>query len=332
MRGDARALERATGVLAALPPVEHAIAYGSAVLADAVAASSSAPALDVLLTVRDPVAWHETNMRANPSHYAPQMRLVGARGTDAVSRAVGVGAHYNAALADNRGRGYKYGVVGTSAAVEDLTTWKYLFFAGRMHKPHVTLVASEAMLAAQKENVAFACRAALLLLPETFSELEFIRALVRLSYDGDIRFLFAAEDARKIERIASGNVEETRSMYEETLRVAFRDTVCVSQTLGGTWTQDKSVEVLRSHAAGLPVNVLAGLSSSRVDGSSIGDARRSNVAVDAQRDAVRRRIRDIVRVSSTRQAFAALLSTSPLKAMAYVGAKFVKSAASRFGR
>jgi len=325
MRGDARALERAAGVLAALPPVEHAIAYGSAILADAVAASPSAPALDVLLTVRDPVAWHEANMRENPSHYAPQMRLVGARGTDAVSRAVGVGAHYNAALADNRGRGYKYGVVGTSAAVEDLTTWKYLFVAGRMHKPHVTLVASEAMLAAQKENAAFACRAALLTLPETFSELEFIRALVRLSYDGDIRFMFAAEDARKVERIASGNAEETRAMYEETLRGAFfRDVVCASSTSGGAWTQDKSLDVTRAHVAGLPANVRAGLPRLDGDEDALGAASRS--------DAVSQRIRDIVRVSSTRQALAAFLSTSPSKALAYVGAKFFKSAASRFGR
>jgi translocator assembly and maintenance protein 41 len=37
-----------------------------------------------------------------------------------------------------------------------------------------------------------------------------------------------------------------------------------------------------------------------------------------------------VRVSSARQAFAALLSTSPTKTVGYVGAKFLKAASSLF--
>ena len=46
-------------------------------------------------------------------------------------------------------------------------------------------------------------------------------------------------------------------------------------------------------------------------------------------DAVRACVRQIVRASTLRQAVAGLLSTSPLKTIAYVGAKFVKSAQSR---
>jgi len=331
---DARVLERASRALASLPPVNHALAYGSAVLADAVVAAARAPALDLLLAVDDPAAWHEMNMRKNPSHYASHVRLAGARAIGAVSRAVGVDAHYNAALADDRGRGYKYGVIATADAVDDLRRWKYLFIAGRMHKPHVTMVASEAVRAAQVANVEFASRAALLTLPETFTELEFVRALVRLSYDGDVRFVFAAEDPQKVERIANGNVAATRSMYSGTLSEAFGEYVNASAVDGGLWRQDKSANAMRAHIAGLPSNVLArlvvkgerfGASGRDDDFASKGDAER--VA-----SAVRQRMREIVRVSSARQAFAALLSTSPLKVLAYLGAKFFKSTASRLER
>ena len=66
--------ERIAGVVGGLPAVEHAVAYGSAVLTNASFADSSA-ALDVLVAVSDPVKWHEENMRVNPSHYAMQMRM-----------------------------------------------------------------------------------------------------------------------------------------------------------------------------------------------------------------------------------------------------------------
>ena len=77
------------------------------------------------------------------------------------------------------------------------------------YKPHETVRACDAGDAARGEQRGSG-DAALLTLPESFTELEFHRAIVRLSYDGDVRFLFAAEDESKVERIARSNGEGLR--------------------------------------------------------------------------------------------------------------------------
>ena len=323
-----RVTERVRELLGALPRVEHALAYGSVVLRDA-SVERSERALDVLALVEDPLTWHAANMARNPSHYAPQMRAIGARGVVGVSAGLGCGTHYNARLTDASGRGYKYGVASVEDVVRDLVRWEHLFVAGRMQKPHETVVESAALRAARERNVRNAANAALLALPETFTEFEFHRAVVRLSYDGDIRFLFAAEDEKKIERIARSNGDAMRDMYAEALHEIRAGGDLEASTTN--WSQDKSAAALERRVLSLPAAVLTmirgemGLMS--VDDATLaaalgGDRARASSLVKAC-------LRRIVRVSSFRQALAGLLSTSPAKTLAYVGAKFSKSARSR---
>ena len=100
--------------------------------------------------------------------------------------------------------------------VKDLEVWNHLFVAGRLHKPHETVRACDAVTRGAGQRAAAQRRiAALLTLPESFTELEFHRAIVRLSYDGDVRFLFAAEDESKVERIARSNGEGLREASED---------------------------------------------------------------------------------------------------------------------
>ncbi len=326
--------ERIAGVVGGLPAVEHAVAYGSAVLTNASFADSSA-ALDVLVAVSDPVKWHEENMRVNPSHYALQMRMCGAAGVDGLARTVGAATHFNARLADASGRAFKYGVVSVDDCVNDLEVWNHLFVAGRLHKPHETVRACDAVTRAQARNARSAANAALLTLPESFTELEFHRAIVRLSYDGDVRFLFAAEDESKVERIARSNGEGLREAYEDVVRELL-DASVVNVRSTGAWSQDVSPETLRGRVKTLPDTVMAMLRNVRrldasADAAAVAESVCASVGDDPERvgDVVRACVRQIVRASTLRQAVAGLLSTSPLKTIAYVGAKFVKSAQSR---
>ncbi len=326
--------ERIAGVVGGLPAVEHAVAYGSAVLTNASFADSSA-ALDVLVAVSDPVKWHEENMRVNPSHYALQMRMCGAAGVDGLARTVGAATHFNARLADASGRAFKYGVVSVDDCVKDLEVWNHLFVAGRLHKPHETVRACDAVTRAQARNARSAANAALLTLPESFTELDFHRAIVRLSYDGDVRFLFAAEDESKVERIARSNGEGLREAYEGVVRELL-DASVVNVRSTGAWSQDVSPETLRGRVKTLPDTVMAMLRNVRrldasADTAAVAESVCASVGDDPERvgDAVRACVRQIVRASTLRQAVAGLLSTSPLKTIAYVGAKFVKSAQSR---
>lgn len=329
--------ERVSSVLATLPPARHAFAYGSAVLRDA-SVSNVERALDLVVVVDDPVRWHVENMEMNPSHYAGQMRASGVRGVDFVSRRLGVGAHYNSRLSDAHGRAFKYGVVGKKDLLDDMHTWRHLFVAGRMHKPHYEALGCEEVRRAQTLNIRAAARAALLTLPESFSEGEFHRAVVGLSYHGDIRFIFAAEDGKKIERIATANADEMREMYAEALaeRVDI-GTLSESPPTSSSWSQDKSLDTVIGLLADLPPSVLTMLGNAVRVPVDMSPEETATVVSEAFKNdstrisaAVSVCLRQIVRVSSARQAFAALLSTSPTKTVGYVGAKFFKAASSLF--
>lgn len=326
---------RVVDALSNAPECEHVLAYGSAVLR-AASVTNTKSALDILCVVENVQEWHETNVHRNPSHYASQMRVIGSQGIVKVSRVVGCGTHYNARLFDARGEPFKYGVASVEDVVRDLERWEYLFVAGRMQKPHETMLTSAAVRDAQRVNVRNAANAALLTLPESFSELDFHRALVRLSYDGDVRFLFAAEDDKKVERIASANGDAMRDMYADTV-TELGDALDASSS---TWWQDKSPSALRARLEALPVTVRAMMSAAtrvRV-GEGVESSKRwaadvcAALSDDQERvgSTTRACLRQIVRTSSLRQAVAGLLGTSPTKTVAYVGAKFYKSARSRF--
>ena len=76
----------------------------------------------------------------------------------------------------------KYGVVATSAMCTDLSDWSTLYVAGRLHKPVTHLMApSPTLAAAQEANLDSAVAAALLLLPPSFSSIEFYKVICGIS-------------------------------------------------------------------------------------------------------------------------------------------------------
>jgi len=102
---------------------------------------------------------------------------------------------------------WKYGVIGVEQLVEDLTTWNHLFIAGRLHKPVLDLDVSyfshTAMdiKDARRQNLKAAAAAAMIILPQNFSELDLYYVISSLSYAGDIRLLLGAENPKKLENI-----------------------------------------------------------------------------------------------------------------------------------
>ena len=78
----------------------------------------------------------------------------------------------------------KYGVVQRCSALQDLLDWDYLYVAGRLHKPVLTLKECPLVAAAQRHNAASAVAVALLLLPQRFSWDSMMHKLCSLSYRG----------------------------------------------------------------------------------------------------------------------------------------------------
>ncbi|KAL6759699.1 mitochondrial matrix Mmp37-domain-containing protein [Haematococcus lacustris] len=201
-------------ILTHLPAASYAFAYGSGVLTqpglynarESQASTQSqakptadsqarGPQLDFILAVPDPSAWHAENIRANPSHYSWVAQL-GPRAVTGIAQHIGVGIHFNT-LVNINGQLVKYGVVGCNCLEDDLLTWRYLYVAGRLHKPVVHLVGrSQALAMAQAANLRAAAATALLLLPPSFTTQDLLVKLVGLSYHGDVR-MGLAEDPHK---------------------------------------------------------------------------------------------------------------------------------------
>ena len=112
-------------------------------------------------------------MQQNRDHYS----AVATGGPDLIAKVagMGVGVYYNTLVEHELGCTIKYGVVSTADLITDLTDWRHLYLAGRLHKPVLAVTppggTSEATLAeAFAANHAAAARAATLLLPERFTE------------------------------------------------------------------------------------------------------------------------------------------------------------------
>ena len=231
------------------PGIVHAIGYGSGVFVqqqqssldnvDAEKKSSGcasfaadnqvetietdAPMIDLLLTVSDSISFHTQNLQRYPNHYSALARLCGPKFCNGLQRSerCGAGVFFNplvdspAAASDvndaRRGRKIKYGVIQIDDLINDLTTWRWLYVAGRMHKPTVTVEGLEdcdRVAVAQKQNLDMALAASLLLLGSDASNIEIdsktyelttlFEKIASLSYKGDPRMDVGGEDPHKI--------------------------------------------------------------------------------------------------------------------------------------
>ncbi len=81
----------------------------------------------------------------------------------------------------------------------------------RVLKPHAPLAEP------QQANLEGALRAALLLLPETFTDFQLFAAVASLSYRGDFRMAFGAENPRKVTNIVEGSLSHFHALYHPAL-------------------------------------------------------------------------------------------------------------------
>lgn len=164
--GKARGLLAVPDVLPRFPPVRWAAAYGSAALQQAGYKPKNNSMIDYVFAVDSPAEWHAANIAANPSHYSflkyfgsgvvghaqehwasgestrtphpPQLDLRGCVSESGCVRGV-PGVYYNTLIDWDDGLRIKYGVVSVNKLAEDLTDWRHLYIAGRLHKPVITL-------------------------------------------------------------------------------------------------------------------------------------------------------------------------------------------------
>lgn len=203
-------------ILSIFPEVAFAMAYGSGVVEqagydyslakrpDSVLNSNNdsaslLPMLDFIFVVEDSEAWHTENINRNPSHYSSVIKSP--RSISYFQDQISANFWFNAYIPMNilnfQGRLMKYGVINKKNFIEDLTNWTQLYAAGRLHKPVRFLKVNPDLWEAIYYNYAQAVSTSLLLLPETFKEVDLYMTIASLSYTGDPR-MFIGENPKKV--------------------------------------------------------------------------------------------------------------------------------------
>lgn len=207
----------------------HAFAYGSGVFSQdenpkkekdptATGAGKKNSVVDLILVVSDALKFHAEQRKRYPSHY----------GVYSANFATYLQRH-NDYLRSNpklyfvlRNDNVKYGVVQYDDLVVDLRDWRYLYIAGRMHKPVLTLRTDARVRNNQEEcNLPFALATALALTSsadKNTAEAEdsaVFMNIAALSYAGDPRTGWA-EAPDKIHSLvhSDGQLERFRRLYE----------------------------------------------------------------------------------------------------------------------
>ncbi|EDR13781.1 uncharacterized protein LACBIDRAFT_245089 [Laccaria bicolor S238N-H82] len=201
-------------------PIRYAFAYGSGVFEqDGYVASSpaealvgpGAPMLDFMFAVTHPAHFHSINMHQNPSHYPLHARMLGSSYVSKVEE-MGPGVWFNAYVPVN-GVMIKYGVTTIDNLCSDLLNWRTLYLAGRMHKPLRIIKDDARVRLTQQVNLTSAIRAALLTLPEEFSEVELFERIAGISYTGDPRMMLPAENRGKVGNIVRKQSPQFKELY-----------------------------------------------------------------------------------------------------------------------
>ena len=231
--------------------LQFAVAYGSGVMQQEGYSKNDRPMVDLIFAVNNSAAWHRRNIEENPRDYS-FLRYFGANAVTGVQRHFASGVYYNPYV-DFQGQQIKYGVMEASDLQKDLHTWKWLYAAGRMQKPTVTLKADPEILEAQQANIRGAVTTALLLLEESFTEEQFYRTIARLSYMGDPR----PENPNKVSNIVNGQLDGFREMYKDALE-AMPD---VHKEDEGKYRQSKDLPEVETLIAALPEHLLQSIDS-----------------------------------------------------------------------
>ena len=251
------------------PATRMAFAYGSGVFSQQTSqqrrrkygVDEAPPMIDLVLAVDDPIQWHKENIENNRHHYS--MAAYG--GAPFVSRLQDTAARvwYNALVPIPAPWGdgnqlMKYGVISSQALKKDLKDWSSFYISGRMQKPVAWIDGYEMqsdfadfdrmngsnldtnnrdydLAQAGKMNLRGAVAAALLLLPNNFTEGQLYETITGLSYAGDFRMAIA-ENPDKVMNIvhSKGSPIRFRKLYSNILKEmeTFNILTCLDGTKG----------------------------------------------------------------------------------------------------
>lgn len=307
--------------------------------------------IDLVYCVENSAKWHEENLALNPSHYS-FLKHFGHNFVSKFQENSGAKVYFNT-LVNIEDVVIKYGVISRKDLVTDLLEWSDLYIAGRLHKPvEILKHPSNAELQASLElNLQSAVHAALLILPETFTEYEFYYVISNLSYGGDFRMTFG-ENKNKVSNIVKPQLLGFRNLYRPLIKnlhdyVDFPDINLEKHSTKLTDTCQDNLKVIESsdseamlhcrqdknplaklhHLNQLPrwpQKALTRFWNRGVHRQDTEDVLRAIAYVSDCGAIVEQCINDIVWKSSVRQSLKGILTAGALKTIKYSSQKVVK--------
>jgi len=178
---------------------------------------------NLIFGVPDVEIWHKDNMSLHPEHYTAAARIAN---YFKINRDREEGLCFNV-----DGATVGYGAVSISDLMADLLDWETLRVAGLLHMP-VNIIeqgAEQQLQEALKDNLRSAVHAALLLLPDRFTEEKLYLTLATLSKMGNM------EQEDNTEKVVLATMVRFRELYSDTMLefekwITIRDGVCVQDT------------------------------------------------------------------------------------------------------
>lgn len=320
--------------------ISLAFSYGSGIFPQKQNVDPESNMLDFIFVLRDPLTWHEANLKLNMKHYSSQMRIIGAQNINTLMTNYAAGIYFNTGI-NLHGRTVKYGLISEDRLIKDLNDWDTLYIAGRMHKPvnifHSDFENSPLLYKSLNRNLFSAVITALLLLPDKFTEHELYLTITGLSYTGDFR-MTVGEDRNKIANIVNCNFDHFQSLYQSTLKDLCKLPASESfldwNDVTGSIVQDKSPFISHEHLKNLPfclqVLVCQHFEKNAKHARDIEEIIKSLAVSSDIDDVVQTSLKSIVGPSSKNQSLKNLLTVDLTQSIKYSARKLSKMFSSFF--
>ncbi|KAJ3535978.1 hypothetical protein NMY22_g6237 [Coprinellus aureogranulatus] len=196
-----------------------------------------------------------------------------------------------------------------------------------MHKPLRIIKDDARVRLTQQVNLTSAVRAALLTLPESFSETELFERIAGISYTGDPRMMLPAENRGKVTNIVSKQGPQFRELYHR-LVVALPG---VHWGPSGRIEQDTTPKARSAHLRKLPSGLLERVKTSYGSSAEVKELEGDEAAYwvklagdEKLPEVLRTELAGIVRYPATIQTLKGIASAGVGKSLKYGTAKFKK--------
>ncbi|XP_056685158.1 uncharacterized protein [Spinacia oleracea] len=214
--------------------------------------------------------------------------------------------------------------------IEDILNWEKFYLSGRLQKPVHVLVDSMDVENLNSFNLRAATSAALLLLPSSFTQEDLYAKICSLSYNGDLRMLFA-EDRHKVRKIVQGQFELFSGIYKPVLEEFATKDLLRFSSFGShqeNITQDCGLPAVQSLVSRLPKAIRSDMSMKLGEKKMNSGQVVHEVVIKSRAEAascLEKLIRRKVMVSSAGQAVAGVLTVGAARATRYLSNKMLKA-------